>query len=66
MRACIVSVHPHSLPTPEPLSDHHQHHLLSHVPARPPDDQTTFKHDADNVSTFGYSLRSVFLGKREC
>ena len=28
--------------------------------------QTTFKHDADNVSTFGYSLRSVFLGKREC
>ena len=24
---------------------------------------TTFKHDADDVSTFGYSLRSVFLGK---
>ena len=59
---CSISVHPQSLPP----SDQHQHQHLSHVPPRPPDDQTTFKHDADNVSTFGYSLRSVFLGRREC
>ena len=52
-----------SLPAPEPPSDqlHHQH--LSHVLHALQTSWTTFKHNADTVSTFSYSLRSEFLGK---